>query len=291
MRGGGDLAENVILKLKNINKKYNDFKLNNININLETSKVTGFIGQNGAGKTTTMKIIMGLIKADSGEIEYLGNRKQEYESNLNNISFLRCNQEIYPNFKIRELTQFHRKAYNKIWNEVSYQNYMYEFELNENMKIKDLSSGMKAKYYIALELSKRTEILIFDEPTSGLDPIVRRSLLRILKEICTKEKRTILFSSHITEDIDKISDNIIFIDDGNIILSTSRESIKKRYKIISKLNFNHYKHIFKEFVEDFEDYIVDTGDLNNKETGVEFQEAKIEQVLYYLKMKKREMKK
>ncbi|MDR0919969.1 MAG: ABC transporter ATP-binding protein [Oscillospiraceae bacterium] len=216
--------KDVVLEVKNLTKKYIDFTLSNVSFELKRGTVTGFVGQNGSGKTTTIKSIMGFMNFE-GEILYNGKAFNQKE----NIGYIGETGDIYPKIKIKKLTKFYSKAY-KDWDNEKFKHLFYDvFKLNDNLLLQELSSGMRTKYFLSLALSKNSELIILDEPTTGLDPVVRADLLKILHNLAEKENKTIFFSSHIMEDIDEIADNIIFIQDGRIILSGRKADIKTKY--------------------------------------------------------------
>ena len=200
-----------VLSVNNITKKYNDFKLNNVSFSLNSGEITGFVGRNGAGKSTTFKAIMNFIKLDSGNIKFFSKYDKE---NLNKIKdkigFVNGGFEYYQLKKIKTITKVTKKFYKNFDNK-KYKEYLNLFELNENKKIKDLSQGMKVKYSICLALSHNAKLLLLDEPTSGLDPISREEILDIFLDLIKKENISILFSTHITSDLQRCADNIIYI--------------------------------------------------------------------------------
>lgn len=247
-----------ILMVKELCKKYSDFILNNISFSLEKGSITGFIGQNGAGKSTTIKGIMNLINYDNGIIEYKGKKRNEKDR----ISYLSSGMELYPEEKIKSITKFMKKAYRKTWNDIKYNHYINIFNINESKKLKQLSTGNKMKYLIALELAKEPELILFDEPTSGLDPVIRDEILTILLNLAKDEEITIFFSSHITEDIEKIADNVIYINNGSIILDETKNEINKRFiKIhmndVEKIDIANREIIYNKGIEKNDNYIID----------------------------------
>lgn len=215
----------VVLAVEQLTKNYPNFQLGPITFSLERGSITGCIGRNGAGKSTTIKLITNLIKPHSGSIHY-----DISEKNIEcRIGYLGENRELYPDMSLASITRFIKRAYRKQWNQKKYDDYIARFRLDQKMALKQLSTGNKVKYLTALELSKEPEVLFMDEPTSGLDPIVRDEVLHILKSLCDDEKLTVFFSSHITEDIEKIADTIIYIDDGKIILNATKDEIASRF--------------------------------------------------------------
>lgn len=235
-----------VLSVKNLNKSYKDFSLKNVSFDLEEGKITGFIGRNGAGKTTTLKSILNLVHIDSGEIKIFDKDLIESELEIKKeIGFVSGGIKYYSNKKIKYITDVTKRFF-KNWDEDLYKSYIKKFKLNEDKTPEKLSEGMKVKYSLALALSHHAKILILDEPTSGLDPVSRDELLEIFMDIVEKEKVTILFSTHITSDLEKCADNIIFIKDGEIKENSSMDELIDSYKIIK---FNDKKIIENNLIK------------------------------------------
>ncbi|GGG53159.1 ABC transporter ATP-binding protein [Paenibacillus radicis (ex Gao et al. 2016)] len=223
----------LALDIRNINKKYEDFQLKDVSFQLEKGYIMGFIGANGAGKTTTIKSILNLTRIDSGEIRIMDKAmhthelelKQEIGSAFGDINF-------YMRNKIKTLTNVIKIFYHN-WNDETYYSYLKKFNLNENKKIAELSTGMKVKYRLALALSHGAKLLILDEPTSGLDPVARDNLLDIFQELVEDGEISILFSTHITSDLEKCADYITYIDNGRIINSAEKEEFIDAYRLVN----------------------------------------------------------
>lgn len=221
-----------ILEVKNLRKNFKDFSLKNISFSLDRGFIMGFIGPNGAGKSTTIKLIMNLLKKDAGEIKVFGldNIKDEMKVK-NKIGFVYDENYFYEELTIDEMKRVIAPFY-KAWDDGLFKKYIKDFNLPSEKKIKDLSKGMKMKFSLAIALSHDAQLLIMDEPTSGLDPIVRSELLDILSYIMQDEKRGVFFSTHITSDLDKIADYITFLNNGEIILSSSKDEILENYGLV-----------------------------------------------------------
>lgn len=223
----------LALDIKNLNKKYEHFHLKNISFQLEKGYIMGFIGANGAGKTTTIKSILNMIRMDSGEIRIWGKEMIEHEIELKQeIGFAFGDIDFYTRSKIKTLTNVIKKSYHN-WDNEAYYNYLKRFNLNEDKKIAELSTGMKVKYSLALALSHGAKLLILDEPTSGLDPVARDNLLDIFQELVEDGEISILFSTHITTDLEKCADYITFIDNGQIINSSEKEEFIDTYRLVN----------------------------------------------------------
>lgn len=221
-----------ILEIKHITKSYPSFKLDDVSFSIEEGSICGFIGRNGAGKTTTLKGIMGLIHLDAGEIHVFGHNMLENEDeNRQDISFSLSELNYFTEVKIGTLTNVTKRFY-KNWNDDTYIKICNKFGLDQDKKIKELSSGMKVKYGLAVALSHKARLLIFDEPTSGLDPVSRDEILEIFKSVVKDGKRSILFSTHITSDLEKCADHIVYIREGKIVKIDSKDGFINAYKLI-----------------------------------------------------------
>lgn len=221
----------AILEVDNLHKEYRDFNLN-VSFSLERGYLMGFIGPNGAGKSTTIKLIMNLLKKDSGTIKVFGldNVKNEIEIKQR-IGFVYDQNYYYDELTVEEMKGIISRFYAD-WDDELYRDYLKIFDLDPRKKIKELSKGMQMKFSLIMALSHHAELIIMDEPTSGLDPIVRRELLQILSEILQDENKGILLSTHITSDLDKIADYITFINQGRIVESTTRDFLLENYGVV-----------------------------------------------------------
>lgn len=221
-----------VIEIKGVTKDYGDFKLDNINMVVPKGGICGFIGQNGAGKTTTIRLILDIIKADSGEI-----RVWDSDMSVNGKELKESIGVVYDEMGFHEfmtpkqLDKMFRNIY-KNWDSNEFREYLNRFSLPFNKKCGDFSRGMRMKLQIAVALSHKAKLLIMDEPTSGLDPIVRAEMLDIFQEFVTDEEHTILFSSHITSDLERIADWIVFINRGKVFLSGNREELLEKHGII-----------------------------------------------------------
>ncbi|MBB6634535.1 ABC transporter ATP-binding protein [Cohnella thailandensis] len=223
----------LALDIRNLNKKYPNFELRDVSFQLEKGYIMGFIGANGAGKTTTIKSMLNLIQADSGEVRILGKKMAEHETELKQeIGFAFGGIDFYTRSKIKTLTDVIKKFY-KNWNDDTYSTYLRRFKLDENKKIAELSAGMKVKYNLAIALSHGAKVLILDEPTSGLDPVARDDLLDIFQSLVLDGEVSILFSTHITSDLEKCADFITFVDNGKIVNSSDKEHFRETYRLLN----------------------------------------------------------
>lgn len=221
-----------ILEVSDLSKSYRDFSLKNINFNLERGYIMGFIGPNGAGKSTTIRLIMNLIKRDSGDIKVFGLDNIKNEKKIKQkIGFVYDENYFYEDLNLMEMKDIIAPFY-KCWDEKIFKQYFSNFDLPKKKKIKELSKGMKMKYSLALALSHGAELIIMDEPTSGLDPVFRSEMLEILCSVLQDENKSIFFSTHITSDLEKIADYITFINKGEIVFSEQKDDILENYAIV-----------------------------------------------------------
>ena len=218
-----------IVEITGICKTYPAFRLNDVSFSLERGKITGFIGRNGAGKTTTIKSMLNLIHADSGEIAYFGLPLSGNETEIKQrIGYSTGAVSWYPRKTIREIVDV-TKTFYRNWDEEAFRKYLTMFHLDEKKKPIELSEGMKVKFNLLLALSHRAEVLILDEPTSGLDPFSRDELLEVFEDlkVCGV---TILFSTHITSDLEKSADHIIYISRGEIKAFCSKADFMRNFR-------------------------------------------------------------
>ncbi|MFQ3544467.1 ABC transporter ATP-binding protein [Halobacillus rhizosphaerae] len=223
----------LALDVRNLNKKYEHFQLKDVSFQVKKGYIMGFIGANGAGKTTTIKSILNLTTIDSGEISTLGKNFIEHELEMKQvIGYAFGGVNYYTRSKIKKVTNVIKNFYEN-WEEETYYNYLKRFNLDENKKIAELSEGMKVKYNLALALSHGSKLLILDEPTSGLDPVARDNLLELFQELVEEGEVSILFSTHITSDLEKCADYITYIHNGEIINSSEKEDFINTYRLLS----------------------------------------------------------
>jgi ABC-2 type transport system ATP-binding protein len=220
------------LELHDVTKEYSGFTLDKINITLPTGSIMGFVGENGAGKSTTIKLILDLIKKDSGTIKLFNcdykSLSLDRKEDIGVVMDDSCFPEVLNSLQIGKLSS---KIF-KHWDETIYKNYLARFNLPEKKEIKDYSKGMKMKLNIACALSHNAKLLILDEATSGLDPIIRDQLLDIFLEFIQDESHSILMSSHITSDLEKICDYITLIHKGNVVFTKTKDELSETYGIV-----------------------------------------------------------
>lgn len=222
-----------MLELNNVNKEfYEGFKIENLSFKLKPGYIMGFIGPNGAGKSTTIKMIMNLLKLDSGDIKIFGKDHVKDEVAIKDrIGFVYDQSYFYENLTIDDMKNIIAPFYSQ-WNEDTYKKYLDIFKLRWDFQIKKLSKGMKTQFAIALALSHNADLIIMDEPTAGLDPVIRREVLDLLYNVIQDEKKSIFFSTHITTDLEKIADYITYIKDGKLVFSKSMEEVMESYALV-----------------------------------------------------------
>ena len=274
-----------MIKGLNISKKYKKFELQPTSIEIDKGEIVALIGENGAGKSTLIKCMCGVIDADEGQLEVDDQVVKKLDDVLV-LGFMNQDQNVYNEIKIRDLTNFVKDVMKKKFDQEVYYYYFKDvFHLDDDYKMKELSTGMKVKYFLSLELAKNPDLLVLDEPTSGLDPIVRDEVLDILRCVAKEKNTSVLFSSHITEDIEKIADRVVFINNGRIVLQGDKKEIKKKYV---KLNQQQYiilvnAGMAKECVSIHDYYIVDRDLAMN--CNVDAKEALLSDILSYMRKK------
>lgn len=222
----------TVIELKNVSKRFSSFEVKDVSFEVKKGFVTGFVGANGMGKSTTIRLIMNLLKPDSGEITIFGLDYRKHEREIKQrIGFVYDEHVLYENLTLQEMKKILRPIYEK-WDDEVFHQYVHEFQLPLNKKLKTFSKGMQMKASLAIALSHHADLIIMDEPTAGLDPVFRRELLSILRNLVLDSEKTIFFSTHITSDLDRIADYIVFIQDGQIVFSQEFYSIEEQYVIV-----------------------------------------------------------
>lgn len=235
------------IEIKNLKKSYGDFKLDGVSFNLPSGSIMGFIGQNGAGKSTTIKAILNLIKTESGEIKIFGKDNITYEVEIKeDMGVVFDDLYFSNNFTLKDINRVMKNIY-KNWSEEEFFGYAEKFSLPVKKAIKKFSRGMKMKTSIIMALSHKAKLLVLDEPTSGLDPIARNEILDILQDFVVDEEHSVLFSSHITGDLERIADFLTFIHNGNVLFSTNKLELMETHGII-KCSAEQYEKLDKSSI-------------------------------------------
>lgn len=233
-----------ILEVKDLTKRYNDFCLDHVSFSVPGGSIMGLIGENGAGKTTTIKAILELISIDEGSVTIFGTDYKTNEKLLKSqigVVFDDCNFHQYMNAdKVSKVMS----SLHPDWDDALFKKYLHDFNVSENKTVKEMSRGMKVKFSIAAALAHKPKLLILDESTSGLDPVSRDEILDIFLEFIQDEDHSVLVSSHITSDLDKIADYITFIHNGRVALSRSKDEIIYSYGIL-KCKSSQFEQIDK----------------------------------------------
>ena len=226
------MADNI-LEIHNLSKNFKDFSLNGLNLTIPRGVIMGLIGENGAGKSTTINCILNEVEKNSGKIYIFGKDHIDAETEIKDKIGVVFDENHFPEiFTPKEIGKYMSGIYSN-WEWSTYNNYLRQFDLPENKNIKDFSKGMKVKLAFSVALSHKAEFLILDEATSGLDPIVRDDILDILIDFVQDESHSVLVSSHITSDLEKIADYITFIHKGRIVFSHLKDDLIDNYGIVS----------------------------------------------------------
>jgi len=278
---------NNILEIKNLSKHYEGFSLNNISFSVPQGYIMGFIGPNGAGKTTTIKLILNMVCPDSGEIALFGENTTSNSSEIKNDIGVVMDLPFYvEDWKVKDVEAAVSPFYSH-WNSNVFDNYIHKFNIAKNKKVKELSRGMKVKLMLAAALSHDAKLLVLDEPTSGLDPVARDELMDILGEFVTDENKGILFSTHITSDLEKIADYITFIIDGRIEFTGEKDKLLESYLLVkgglSDLTTEQKKCIvgYREHSVGFEG-MIKTDNIKQLPFDTAFEKISLDEIIIYM---------
>ena len=223
--------ENAI-ELRGITKRYSGFTLDHVSFNVPKGSIMGFVGQNGAGKTTTIRSLLGITDIDDGDIKLLGLGLKDNEQEIKQrIAVVFDELPFHDILTAKDMARIFEGLYSD-WDNTEYSRYLDLFQLPVKKKIGQFSKGMKMKLQIACALSHNAELLVMDEATTGLDPVVRDEILHIFMEYLQNGERSILMSSHITSDLEKIADMVTFIDKGKILLTGCKDELIETHGIL-----------------------------------------------------------
>lgn len=217
------------IEIKNLKKNYQNFALKDVNFSIPEGYVTGFIGRNGMGKTTTIKSILSLIQYQ-GEILSI-NDDEKTKLDNQKIGVIMDDSFLAKDWNMELVNQAMKVGYDA-WNENTYWEFLEKFHIDKKLKVKELSRGMKIKLMLSIALSHNAELLILDEPTSGLDPSMREEFVEVISDYMQDDRHTVLFSTHITQDLETIADYIVFIDNGEIVLALEKEEFINYFMIL-----------------------------------------------------------
>jgi ABC-2 type transport system ATP-binding protein len=223
---------NNVLEVRGLNKSYEGFALKDVSFEIPAGYIMGFIGPNGAGKTTTIKSILNMLHDSSGEIKLFGLEREEHAGEINEKIGVVMDSPLYVDDWSAADVETAVAPFYPHWDSAAFASLLKRFSIEPKKKVKELSRGMKVKLMVAVALSHQAELLILDEPTSGLDPVARDELCDMLADFVTAENRSILFSTHITSDLEKIADYVTFILDGKIVFTGPKEELMEKYVLI-----------------------------------------------------------
>lgn len=221
-----------LLEVRHLTKRYPGFTLDDVSFSIAPGRITGFIGRNGAGKSTTLRCMEGAVHPDGGTISYFGRPFAGNERFAKQrTGFELGGADFYRTRRVATIADVTRRFYDA-WDDEAFARYCRLFSLDGRKRIMDLSQGMRVKLTVALALSHRAQLLILDEPTSGLDPASREEVLDILMDAARRESTGVLFSTHITSDLDKCADDILYLRDGELVGSGPLPAFKARYAVV-----------------------------------------------------------
>ena len=276
------------LHIKNLTKKYKDFTLDHISLDLPYGMILGLIGENGSGKSTLINSILNIVKADYDEVHILGQDLKSQEKEIKKEIAVIFNDSHYgenltPLFIGKMLSGIYTD-----WDQKKFTDYLKQFHLPEKKRLKTFSTGMKVKLEFAAALSHNPKLLILDEATNGLDPVFREEILEILREFTEQEDHSVLISSHITSDLEKVADYITFIHNGKLIMTVSKNDLVYNYAVMrckeSQFLALDPKDILAYRKRDFQiDVLVSNGkEAQRKYKGVVIDHVSVDEIMLLL---------
>lgn len=216
------------VEVKELTKKFKGFTLDHVSFSLPAGCIMGLVGENGAGKSTTLKLLLNMIQKDSGRITILGKDEKNIDKNELGVVFDEC--RFHESFTAKDINQVLKSIFQR-WNEQQFFDYLNRFEVPSNKKLKEFSRGMKMKISIAAAVSHDAKLLLLDEPTSTLDPVVRDEMLDIFYDFISDEQHSIIISSHIVSDLEKVCDYIAFMHKGKMILCEEKDRLLQECRL------------------------------------------------------------
>ena len=278
---------NNLIEVKSLCKSYSSFLLDNVTFSVPKGYIMGFVGPNGAGKTTTIKSILGMITSDGGEVTLFGEKVSDDSPQLKEDIGVVMDLPFYvDDWKVKTVESAISPFYSK-WNHDTFESLICNFGIDKNKKVKELSRGMKVKLMMAAALSHDAKLLILDEPTSGLDPVARDELMEMLSKFISDENKSVLFSTHITSDLEKVADYITFIIGGKIEFTGERDELLERYRLIkggtSDLTMDQKKSIigYREHSFGFEG-MIETKNIAKMSKGVVEDKISLEEIIVFI---------
>lgn len=239
-----------LLEIKGLTKRYDGFTLDSIDLAIPKGCIMGFIGENGAGKTTTIKLILNLIHRDQGLIKVFGLDNQKHELQIKQDLGVVFDESNFPDSILVPHVDAVMKRIYRNWDSNTFYNYIDKFSLPTKKEYKSFSWGMKMKLSLAVALSHNPRLLLLDEATSGLDPVIRDEILDVFLEFIQDEEKSILVSSHIISDIEKIADYIVFIHQGRIVFAESKEDLARNYGIL-KCTIADFETLEQQYIKGY----------------------------------------
>lgn len=224
------MSDNI--RIQNLTKRFEGFALEGVSFGVPCGAVVGFIGENGAGKSTTIKSILGLIRPDGGSIEVFGKDVGSLtKEERGRLGAVLGDGKLPENLTAKDLDGVFRHIFAR-WDAAAFFAYLDRFALPRGKKIKDFSRGMRQKFALAVALSHGADVLVLDEPTAGLDPVARDEILDILYDFMQDERRSVLISSHIVSDLEKLCDYIAFIHRGRLVFFEEKDALYEKYAVL-----------------------------------------------------------
>ncbi|MBR2088468.1 MAG: ABC transporter ATP-binding protein [Oscillospiraceae bacterium] len=276
-----------ILEIQGLNKAYEDFALKDVSFALPRGYIMGFVGQNGSGKTTTIRSILNMAKLDSGKISVFGlDSVTDSIAVKERLGVVFDSLYLAEHLNVKQIEQ-QLKPFYKNWNSEEFAKRIKDFDLPDNKRVGDFSKGMKMKLMIAVALSHGAELIILDEPTSGLDPVARDELLDILGEYIEDENRGVLFSTHITADVERIADFVTILHNGKVWYTGTKDELTENFAVLKGdekelpaevkpklIGFHAYRNGFEALIR--------TDDLAGLPASLEYEKASIDEILVYI---------
>ncbi|NFO31952.1 ABC transporter ATP-binding protein [Clostridium botulinum] len=256
------------ISITNLKKGYKNFNLDIKDLTIKSGYITGFIGPNGSGKTTTIKSILGLIKPTSGEIKLFEKDPLKDEKIKDSVAYVCGVSGFLEENKLKYIKKSISSFYSN-WDEELYKEYINKFNLDEDKQYIELSKGQQKQFELSIAFAHHPKIIIMDEPTSNLDPLIRNELIELLQENMEKEETTVFYSTHITSDLDKSADYIVFIDDGKIILQGEKDELLENHVLVKGKKELLDSEIRKEFISLKENSLGFEGLITNKDNAYE----------------------
>lgn len=276
---------NDILSLRQVEKQFDNFHLGPLDLDIKRGSVLGLIGENGAGKSTSIRLILSNIEEKEGEIYIFGKKKKDLtENERKKIAFVFDDLYLPQDMNLRQVEKFHSLFFGSLWESNMFWNLVEKFDLPRDKDLKLFSRGMQMKTSLILALSHNADLLILDEATSGLDPIARDDILDLLLDFIQDENKSILISSHILSDLEKIADEIAFIHKGKIIFLDNKEDLKEKYGIAT-LTKDEFESLDKRAIIGVRKHSFGIECLIEKSLvpeGLDMDKAKIEDIMVFM---------